>query len=185
MEDAKIVELYWQRSEDALPRTIEKYGAYCRAVAVNILENREDAEECVNDTWLGAWNSMPQNRPQHLAPYLARLTRWLSLNRLDERRRLRRGGGEAALALEELSEVLDSRSDTEKTLEQKELCRAIDRFLGTLKTEPRRVFLARYWYMLPVGAIAARLGFSESKVKSMLLRTRRALLKALKEEGLC
>ena len=185
LDDAVIVDLYWQRSEDAVPETIRKYGRYCRAVAQNILQNAEDAEECVNDTWLGAWNSMPTHRPQHLAPYLAKLTRWLSLNRLDERKSLRRGGGEASLALEELSETLDSGADVQRTMERKELTDAVNRFLETLAAPERQVFLARYWFLLPVKEIAARYGFSQGKVKSMLLRTRRRLQKFLKEEGLC
>ena len=90
MEDAQIVELYWRRSEAAVPETQAKFGPYCRTIAYNILSDEQDAEECVNDTWLGAWNSMPQNRPRLLAPYLAKLTRWLSLTRLRERNALRR-----------------------------------------------------------------------------------------------
>ena len=185
MDDAIIVDLYWQRSDQAVPETIRKYGGYCRAIAQNILTNREDAEECVNDTWLGAWNSMPENRPQHLAPYLAKLTRWLSLNRLDERKSLKRGGGETSLALEELSETLDSGADVQRTLERKELADAVNRFLETLAVPERRVFLARYFYLLPIKEITARTGFSQGKIKSMLLRTRRRLLRFLKEEGLC
>ena len=185
MDDALIVDLYWQRSEDALPETIRKYGSYCRAIAQNILHDPEDTEECLNDTWLGAWNSMPTHRPSHLAPYLGKLTRWLSLNRLDERGRLKRGGGEPGLALDELAEVLDSGRDLQRELEQKELRAAIDRFLAALPQAERRVFLARYWFLAPVDEIARRLGFSRSKVKSMLLRTRRKLQRFLKEEGLC
>lgn len=185
MDDAMIVDLYWQRSEDAIPETAKKYGGYCRSIARNILSDPQDTEECVNDAWLGAWNSMPEHRPQQLAPYLARLTRWISLNRLDERLRLKRGGGEPGLALEELSETLDSGADTEREVERRELCAAINRFLDTLALTERRVFLARYWYFLPIGDIAVRCSFSQSKVKSMLLRTRRRLLRFLKEEGLC
>ena len=185
LEDALIVDLYWQRSEEAVPETVRKYGSYCRAIAKNILLNNEDAEECVNDTWLGAWNSMPANRPQRLAPYLGKLTRWLSLNRLDERKSLKRGGGEVSVALEELSETLDSGADTQRVLEQKELSEAVNAFLDTLEQTERRVFLARYFYLLPIKEIAARYDFSVGKVKSMLLRTRRRLQKYLKEEGLC
>ena len=147
--------------------TICKYGGYCRAIATNILSNPEDAEECVNDTWLSAWNSMPTHRPQRLAPYLGKLTRWLSLNRLDERNSLKRGGGEASLALEELSETLDSGVDVQRALERKELADAVNRFLETLAVPERRVFLARYWFLLPVKEIAARYDFTQGKVKSM------------------
>lgn len=185
MEDKEIVALYFARSEDAIRETDLKYGAFCRRVAQNVLTLREDAEECVNDTWLHAWNSMPSHRPALLAPYLAKLTRWLSLNRLDARKRLKRGAGEAGLALEELNEQLDSGANIQQELEQKELCAAVRRFLDTLDKTERRVFLARYWYFFSVKEIAARLDFSQSKVKSMLLRTRRKLQKYLKEEGLC
>ena len=185
MDDAAIVDLYWQRSEDAVPETEAKYGVYCHTIARNILNNAEDAEECVNDTWLGAWNSMPDHRPALLAPYLGKLTRWLSLNRLDQHRRRKRGGGEVALALEELEETLAAPGDAQQELERKELAAAIDRFLDTLPRDERRIFLARYWFVYPVAEIAARYGFSQSKVKSMLLRTRRRLKSYLKEEGLC
>ena len=185
MEDAMIVDLYWQRSEEAVPETMRKYGRYCRAIAQNILANPEDAEECVNDTWLGAWNSMPDHRPRVLSAYLAKLTRWLSLNRLDERTRLKRGGGEVSFALDELAETLDSGVDTQRELERRELCAVVDRYLGTLDITERRVFLARYWFMLPLAEIAQRLDCSPGKVKSILYRTRRKLQNYLKEEGLC
>ena len=94
LEDSKIVDLYWRRSEEAIPETARKFGSYCRTIAYNILSDEQDAEECVNDTWFKAWNSMPTHRPALLAPYLAKLTRWLSLSRLRERNALRRGGGE-------------------------------------------------------------------------------------------
>ena len=185
MEDTEIVELYWQRSQQAVPETAAKYGGYCRVVAYNILGSFEDAEECVNDTWLGAWNSMPQNRPRLLRPYLAKLTRWISLGRLRDQNCLKRGGGETSLALEELSESLDSGFDTESQLEMKELAGAIRRFTAGLEEEQRQVFLARYWFMAPVEEIAEKFGFSAGKVKSMLLRTRRALRAYLEEEQLC
>lgn len=183
MEDRQIVDLYWQRSEKAISATADKYGGYCRAIADNILANAQDAEECVNDTYLGAWNSMPENRPARLAPYLGKLCRWLSLSRLKERGRLKRGGGEATLALEELSEVLDSGFRTERQLERRELARAINAFLAGLGETQRRVFLCRYWYMASVTEIAESFGFSQSKVSSMLHRTRQKLRKFLEEEG--
>lgn len=185
MDDAKIVELYWARSEQAISETELKYGRYCRAISFNILADAADAEECVNDAYLSAWNSMPSNRPSLLAPYLGKLTRWLSLNRLRDGDCLKRGGGEVSLALEELAETLDSGADTEKELELRELNRALRRLLEGLKKEERDVFLSRYWYVAPIAEIAEKSGFSESKVKSMLHRTRKKLLAQLKEEGLC
>ena len=185
MDDARIVELYWSRSEQAISETEAKYGKYCRTIARNILADSADAEECVNDTYLKAWNSMPSNRPARLAPYLGRLTRWLSLNRLRDQDCLKRGKGELPLVLDELAETLDSGFDTEKELEIRELNREIRRLLSRLEKEERDIFLSRYWYVASIAEIAERSGFTESKVKSMLHRTRKKLLKQLKEEGLC
>ena len=185
MDDAKIVELYWSRSEQAIKETELKYGKYCRTISYNILADTSDAEECVNDTYLKAWNSMPSNRPSRLAPYLGKLTRWLSLNRLRDQNSLKRGDGELPLVLDELAETLDSGFDTEKELEIKELNREIRRLLNKLKKEERDVFLSRYWYMASIAEIAEKSGFTESKVKTMLHRTRKKLLTQLKEEGLC
>ena len=185
MEDRKIVDLYWQRDENAIPETAARFGGYCRTIAYNILSDAEDAEECLNDTWLGAWNTMPTNRPKKLAPYLGKLTRWISLTRLREKTSLKRGGGETALVLDELAEAVDSGADVEKAVELKELNAALRRFLKTLGETERQVFLARYWFIASIAEIAEKFGFSESKVNSMLHRTRKKLLGYLEEEGLC
>ncbi len=185
MDDTRIVELYWSRSEQAISETEAKYGNYCRTISRNILADSADAEECVNDTYLKAWNSMPSNRPARLAPYLGRLTRWLSLNRLRDQDCLKRGKGELPLVLDELAETLDSGFDTERELEIRELNREIRRLLSGLEKEERDIFLSRYWYVASIAEIAERSGFTESKVKSMLHRTRKKLLRQLKEEGLC
>ena len=185
MEDRKIVDLYWQRDENAIPETAAKFGGYCRTIAYNILADAEDAEECVNDTWLRAWNTMPTNRPAKLAPYLGKLSRWISLTRLREKTSLKRGGGETELVLDELAEAVDSGADVEKAVELKELNAALRRFLKNLGETERQVFLARYWFIASIAEIAEKFGFSESKVTSMLHRTRKKLLAYLKEEGLC
>ena len=185
MEDRKIVDLYWQRDENAIPETAAKFGGYCRTIAYNILSDAEDAEECLNDTWLRAWNTMPTNRPSRLAPYLGKLSRWISLTRLREKTSHKRGGGETALVLDELAEAVDSGADVEKAVELKELNAALRRFLKTLGETERQVFLARYWFIASIAEIAEKFGFSESKVNSMLHRTRKKLLGYLKEEGLC
>ena len=179
MEDSKIVDLYWQRAEEAVPATAAKYGSYCRTIAYNILADAQDAEECVNDTWLKAWNSMPTNRPGRLAPYLGKMTRWISLSRLRERGSLKRGGGELALVLEELAEVEDRSADTQRELEFRELRGAVLRFLKELDETEGQVFLARCWYIAPIAEIAERFGFTQSKVTSMLHRTRRKMQKFL------
>ena len=185
MEDSAIVNLYWQRSDQAIPETKRKYGSYCHTVSMRIVNNLEDAEECVNDTWLGAWNSMPENRPSYLAPYLAKLTRWLSLSKLKTKNRFKRGGGEVTLSLEELGSELGTGTDLAQQIELKELSEYLNIFLSELPAEERKVFLARYWYAASIREISEKSGYSESKVKSMLLRTRRKLKKALEEEGLC
>ena len=183
LDDEKIIELYWQRSEQAIPETEKKYGSYCRTIAVNILENSEDAEECVNDTWLKAWNAIPPARPERLSVFLGRMSRWLALARLRDQKRQKRGGGETLLALEELRGLLPGGEDTAAQLERKELTEALNRCLKRLGETERDVFVLRYWFLLPVGQIAARFGFSESKVKSMLYRSRQKMQKMLREEG--
>ena len=185
MTDEQILALLNRRDEAAVKEIERAYGRYLHAIARNILHNAQDAEECVNDTWFKAWNSMPTNRPAKLAPYLGKLTRWISLTRLREKTSLKRGGGEVSLALDELAEAVDSGEDVEKAVELKELNAALRRFLQALEGTERKVFLARYWYIAPVQEIAEKFAFSESKVTSMLHRTRKKLLRCLKEEGLC
>ncbi len=184
MEDKDIVDLYWQRSERAIAETECKYGAYCRRLAERILRNSEDAEETVNDAWLRAWNAMPSDRPDHLGAYLGKLCRWLSLNRLRDRDRLRRGGGELTLALEELDELIPAASDTEREVERRELSRCIGNYVNQMREPERSVFLCRYWYLAPVKEIALAFGFGGSKVKSMLARSRKRLKNELEKEGL-
>lgn len=185
MEDSEIVDLYWSRNENAVFESNKKYGKYCYTIASNILIDHEDAEECVNDTWFNAWKSMPPNRPDVLKHYFGKLTRWLSLNRLRDNGRIKRGSGELALALNELEDTLDSNANIEHEIELKELSEHITSFLGSIGEIKREVFLARYWYMASIPEICRSFGFSESKVKNMLMRTRNELAKKLKEDGLC
>lgn len=185
MEDSRIVDLYWQRSDKALAETDRKYGRYCRTVAYNILENPEDSDECVNDTYLRAWNSMPDARPQVLSAYLAKITRNLAISMLRKRNSLRHGGGQTALALDELAEIVPAEQNMEAVIELREMTRLLDAYLSTLPVMERQIFMARYFFMVPVKDIAAKFGFSESKVKSMLSRTRGKLRRYLEEEGLC
>ncbi|MBR2582260.1 MAG: sigma-70 family RNA polymerase sigma factor [Oscillospiraceae bacterium] len=185
MEDREIVELYWRRSDDALRETERKYGGYCRTVAGNVLRSAEDAEECVNDTWLRAWNAMPDKRPAKLGAFLAKITRNLALQRLERSSRLKRGGGEATLALEELAECVADGSDVEREIERRELSAALRRFLLTLSERERRVFVSRYWYMASVEEISRAFGFTQSKTKSLLSRLRARLRAFLEKEDLC
>ena len=184
MEDQRIVELYWQRSEQALRETQSKYADYCYAIANNILGNREDSEESVNDTYLDAWNSMPPHRPIFLSTFLGKITRRISIDKLRRRNAEKRGGGTLTLALEELEECLSTRDDLQKELEIQILSDAINCFLEALSDTERRVFLCRYWYVDSIESIAEQFGFSQSKVKSMLLRTREKLKKQLQKEEL-
>ena len=185
MEDERIVDLYWARDERAVAESQAKYGGWCLAVARNILSNGADAEECVNDTWLGAWNAMPEDRPARLGAYLAAITRRVALNRWKAARTQKRGGGETPLVLEELSECVPGGESAEAALEAKELGRAVAAFVRVLPDTERRVFLCRYWYMDSIMDIAGSFGFSQSKVKSMLARTRKKLLAYLRKEGFC
>ena len=184
MEDAFIIELFWARSEAAISETDKKYGRYCRSIARGILSNEEDAEECVNDTYLGAWNSIPPHRPRFLSTFLGKLTRRISLNRWKAQHTQKRGGGEVALALEELSEIVPASGGVEEELESKVLSTAINVFLTSLPETERDVFVCRYWFLAPVSEISRRFHFSQSKTKSMLFRTREKLKAFLREEGL-
>ena len=184
MEDEKIIELYWKRSENAISETSAKYGGYCYSIANNILNSREDAEESVNDTYLAAWNTMPPQRPSVLAAFLGKLTRYISLDRWKKRARLKRGGGELPLCLEELADCVSGRESTEDAVLRKELLSGINCFLEKLPPMERKVFLCRYWYLDSVQEIAARFGFSQSKTTSMLHRIRGKLNKYLEKEGL-
>lgn len=184
MTDARIIELYFERDERAIGETDRKYGPYCRSIAYNILFSHEDAEESMNDTYLRAWNSMPPERPNILSAFLGKICRRLSIDRWRRDRAEKRGGGEPALALEELEYCIPSGSgDPADELELRELQRLYERFLTSLPAAERRVFLCRYWYMDPIADIARRFGFTEAKVTSMLHRTRERFRAVLEKEG--
>lgn len=183
MQDERIVELYWERSEKAIEETQIKYGGYCHAIAIRILNSHEDAEECVNDTYLAAWESMPPHRPKILSAFLGKLTRRISIDKWRRSNAGKRGGGEMVLALEELGECIPGGELPEDALHARELTLALNRFLASLPQEERGVFVGRYWHMLSVAELAARFGFGVEKVKSMLLRTRKKLRIFLEKEG--
>lgn len=184
MEDSHIVELYWARSETAISETATKYGKYCYAIAIRILTDTEDADECVNDTYLGAWNSMPPHRPAILSTFLGKITRRISINRWEQNNRKKRGGGEILLALDELSDCIPSPMNTETAIESKELAKSVNCFLSTLQDMERDVFVCRYWFLASVSEISQKFDFSQSKTKSMLMRTRGKLYQYLQKEGL-
>ena len=185
MDDEMIVDLYWQRSDLAISETDHKYGRYCHSIAYNICGTDEDAEECVNDTWLRAWNLMPDQRPAALSAFLGRITRNFAINCIKAKTRLKRGGGEAVLALDELEECIPSGTEPEWILEEKELETAIGSFVSCLSESERMVFVLRYWYVASIDEISKKLRFSKGKIKSILFRTRGKLRRYLQEEGLC
>ena len=182
MDDQGIVALYFQRDEQALAQTAEKYGRYCYAIAYNILSNNEDAEERVNDTYTDAWNSIPPHRPSVLCTFLGKITRRISVDRWRKSHADKRGGGQLPLVLEELADCVGE-SDVEQSFDRQQLAQAVNAFVCALPATEQKVFLCRYWYMDSVGAICSRFGFSESKVKSMLHRVRGKLRDHLNKEG--
>ena len=184
MEDIKIIDLYWQRSESAISETDKKYGRYCRAIAYGILENNEDAEECVDDTYVATWNSLPPQRPGHLRAWLGRVTQNLSLKRVRASLTQKRGGGEIALAYEELEDCVAGSQHVEREWEAKELVREVEAFLRCLSREDRLAFLYRYWLAWPTASIAKKLGVKESRVTGSLYRSRQKLRGHLEREGL-
>lgn len=183
MEDSKIVQLYWDRSPDAISQTAKKYGTYCTSIARNILGNREDAEECVNDTYMNAWNSMPDHRPSVLSAYLGKITRNLAFNRYKRERAEKRGGAEIPLILDELGECVSGKENVEKELAYKELINMINTFLETLPVKKRNIFVCRYWYSDSVADIAKQFGMKENAVSMVLSRLRMRLREYLVERG--
>lgn len=183
MEDQKIIDLYWQRSEQAIAETDRKYGGYCYAIAYNILSNREDSEESVSDTYMAAWRAMPPKKPGILSAFLGKITRHLAIDRWRRRTADKRGGGETVLALEELENCVSGSESVEASMQRKELAILINRFLDSLPETERRVFLSRYWYVDSIQDIADTFGFSAGKVNSMLYRTREKLRRVLQKEG--
>ena len=183
MEDSKIVQLYWSRDEKAIDATADKYGRYCASIARNILGNREDAEECVNDTYLHAWNAMPPHRPGILSTFLGKITRNLSFNRYRYNTADKRGGGEAAVVLEELLDIVSDSEDPGQAMEYRELVKAIDAFLAGLPAQKRRIFVCRYWYFDSVSSIASRFQMTENNVSVTLNRIRTQLRDYLLEGG--
>jgi len=183
MEDSQIIDLYWERSETAIGETSKKYSRYCLTISFNILHNNEDAEECVNDTYLNAWNAMPPKRPNCLATFLGKITRNLSLNKFKMYTAEKRGFGQTEIALSELGEAVPSVSSVEQAIEEKELVETLNLFLENLPKQKRILFMQRYWYLMPIKAIAEQVGKSDSQVKSALFRIRNELKLHLEKEG--
>ena len=183
MDDAEIVQLYIDREEQAIPETASKYGRYCTSIAKNILGSYEDAEECVNDTYLNTWNAIPPHRPKMLATFLGKIVRNLAFDRYKYNSADKRGGGELPLVLDELAGCVSGKDDVEQAFERKELVTAINDFLGTLPEEKRNIFVCRYWYTDSIADIAARCGMTYPAVSMMLNRLRTKLHNYLIERG--
>ncbi len=183
MEDREIVDLYWERSESAIHESDKKYGKYCYYIANNILKNSEDSEECVNDTYIKAWNSIPPKRPEKLSVFLGKITRNLALDVLDKLSAKKRDRTQIAVVLDELQGCIPSPVSIEKEVDNSELTENLNAFLRTLSEENRKIFLQRYWYLMSVKDIAKENDFTESKVKMSLMRTRENLKIFLEKEG--
>ena len=185
MQDSDIIELYWQRSERAIAETANKYGTYAHSIAHAILQNDADAEECVNDAYLRLWNAIPPARPNGFRTFLGKIVRNLSLNRYQKQTAHKRGAGQVALVLEELSECIPSPDRDGAALTDDIVIRqALNRFLGRLPRDARIVFLRRYFYMESVEKIADACGWTQSKVTVTLSRLRQRLRQELKKEGI-
>jgi len=182
--DQEIIRLYWDRDEQALSQTEKKYGGYCRSIAWNILKNKQDAEECVNDTWLRAWNAMPPQKPAILSVFLGTITRNLSLDRWRQNKAARRGGDSVTLALDELKDCLGDSSAVEEELEIKETAKYISDFLRAQNELNRYLFIRRYWYLDDFTAIAKAAKLTPQQVRARLYRMRGQLKKALQKEGI-
>ena len=183
MSDEQIIELYQKRSEVAIRATNDSYGAYCYSIANRILRNAEDSWECVNDTWLRAWNSIPPQCPQCLRTFLAKITRNLAFDRFKREHAHKRGAGEIQLALDELEECVAAKSDVEAELFSGEMKRCIDSFLRGLTEQKRDIFLRRYFYVESTADIAKRYDLKKSNVLMILSRTRKELKDYLEKEG--
>lgn len=184
MEDSQIIDLYWARKEAAIQETQKKYARYCQCISFNILRCEEDARECVNDAFMRAWSAIPPKRPENLKAFLAKIVRNLSLNKYEKMRAYKRGKGKQEEVFEEIENCLMIRTGTKDIVEDLALIEILNTFLSGLKVHNRKIFMKRYWYFNTIGEIASELGYTQSKVKMSLLRSREQLKKILEEEGI-
>ncbi len=182
MEDERILALFFDRDEQAVVQTKQKYGTFCYGIAWQLLQNREDALECENDVYFCAWNTIPPQRPKYFKAFLGKITRNLALNRLRAAKAGKRGGEEVALSLEELGQCISPGCSFDERLQAQELADYLTDFLRSLPRQQRQVFVCRYWYCDSISQISTDFGFSQSKVKMMLLRIRKQLMTYLVEK---
>ena len=183
MEDFEIIELFFERNENAINETERKYGRYLFKIAYNILFDSEDCKECVNDTYMKAWNVIPPQNPKVLSTFLGKITRRLAIDVFRKKHAEKRGDSEFALSLSELDECIPDSFSAEAEFEQKELSENINRFLASLSKENRDIFVCRYFYSDSIKDIASFFGTSETKIKSSLFRSRKILKEHLLKEG--
>lgn len=183
MDDRDIIQLYWDRNDQAIGETSEKYGRYCKSIAKNILGNEQDAEESVNDTYLSAWNAMPTHWPEQLATFLGKITRNLSFNKYKFNHAQKRGCGEIVLVLDELADCVSGIDNVEQEIDRRELVKAVNAFVADLSEVKRNLFVRRYWYADPISEIARAHGMRQGNVAKILERLRKQLKIYLTERG--
>ncbi len=183
MDDNKIIELYWARDEAAIRETGLKYGRLCACIAGNVLSNKEDCEECVNDTYFALWNAIPDKRPNKFMAFIGRITRNLALKKYEYVSAAKRNMS-AVMSLDELGDCVSGREGVESELENRRIESAVNDFLWQQDEQKRNVFIRRYWYFDSIEDICERTGFSRSKSKSMLFEMRRKLRVYLENEGI-
>ena len=182
MNDQAIVQLFWDRNEDAISESKKQYEDYCMYIAENVLHSRQDSEECLNDALLAAWKSIPPQKPENLRTYLGKLIREIAIDRWKKNNRQKRIRSDICQSLDEIAEIV-SGGDFDEEIEERELSHAISTFLSSIEETKRNVFIRRYWHYDSIDSICARYGFGKSKVLMMLKRTRDDLAQYLKKEG--
>lgn len=183
MEDSKILDLFWQRKEKAIVEIEKKYAKYCAAVAGNILWDKEDIGECLNDTWFRAWKGIPPEKPRNLRMYLAKITRNLAIDKYRNNSAQKRGGTTMSVVLDELEECIASAGDVEQEMNVQQLGYVINSFLFTIPKRDAQIFIRRYFYVEDIAVIAKGYGIQESNVHMILHRTRKKLKAVLIKEG--
>ncbi len=183
MEDRQIIDLYWQRNEAAIAETGRKYGCYCNSIAMNLLENREDAEECVNDTWYQAWVRIPPARPKCLSVWLGCIVRRIAIN-LWHKNHAKKRDCALEILLSELEDCIPAPDTSMQAVQESALTQSIQKWLATLSAQERAVFIRRYWHGTSINALAAQLGLPAGRLTQQLFRLRQKLRTHLEQEGI-